>query len=96
MRSPWVCRPFIQHGDSGNGNVACLLEPANRKSAVFSAALKPLREIERDLIEMAAPEVARLSLARRVKESRMKKAEKKACDKDHQIGWLGTVAKGLQ
>ncbi len=61
--------------------VACLLEPANRKSAVFSAAFRPLREIERDLMEMAAPEVARLSSARRVKESKMKKAEKKACDK---------------
>ena len=61
--------------------VACLLEPANRKSAVFSAALRPLREIERELMEMAAPEVARLSSSRRVKESKMKKAEKKACDK---------------
>ena len=61
--------------------VACLLEPANRKSAVFSSALKPLREIERELIEMAAPEVARLSSARRVKESKMKNAEKKASDK---------------
>lgn len=61
--------------------VACLLEPANRKSAVFSAALRPLREIERELMEMAAPEVARLSSARRVKESKMKKAERKACDK---------------
>ncbi len=61
--------------------VACLLEPANRKSAVFSAALRPLREIERELVELAAPEVARLSSARRVKESKMKKAEKKACDK---------------
>lgn len=61
--------------------VACLLEPANRKSAVFSAAFRPLRLIERELIELAAPEVARLSSARRVKESRMKKAEKKACDK---------------
>ncbi|MFY8202499.1 MAG: YfjI family protein, partial [Pirellula staleyi] len=61
--------------------VACLLEPANRKSAVFSAALRPLREIERELMEMAAPEVARLSSARRVKENKMKKAERKACDK---------------
>ncbi len=62
--------------------VACLLEPANRKSAVFSAAFRPLREIEMELIEMAAPEVAKLLSARRVKESKMKKAEKKACDKN--------------
>ena len=62
--------------------VACLLEPANRKSAVFAAAFRPLREIERELMEMAAPEVARLSSARRVKESKLRKAERKACDGD--------------
>lgn len=77
--------------------VACLLEPANRKSAVFSAALKPLREIERELIEMAAPEVARLSSARRVKESKMKNAEKKASDKscDESAQLAGVLAAEL-
>ena len=60
---------------------ATLLEPANRKSAVFSAALKPLREVERKLIELAAPEVAKLASARRIKEADLKRAEKKASDK---------------
>lgn len=77
--------------------VACLLEPANRKSAVFSAALRPLREIERELMKMAAPEVARLSSARRVKESKMKKAERKACDKscDESAQLAGVLAAEL-
>lgn len=60
--------------------VACLLEPANRKSAVFFAALRPLQEIERELMEEAEPEVAKLSSARRVKENMIKKAEKKASE----------------
>jgi len=77
--------------------VACMLEPANRKSAVFAAALRPLREIERELIELAAPEVARLSSVRRVKESRMKKAEKKACDQscDESAKLAGVLAAEL-
>jgi len=58
--------------------VAVLMEPANRKSAVFAAATKPLREIERRLIEQAAPEIARLSSDRRVKASSLKAAEKQA------------------
>ena len=58
--------------------VAVLMEPANRKSAVFAAATKPLREIERRLIEQAAPEIARLMSDRRVKESSLKAAEKQA------------------
>jgi hypothetical protein len=62
--------------------VACLLDPANRKSPVFAAALRPLREIERELIINATPQFARLSSARRIKESRVKNAEKKATAKD--------------
>lgn len=58
--------------------VACLLEPANRKSAVFSAALKPLREIERELVEAAKPVVGNQESARRIKEAELKDAEKKA------------------
>ncbi len=58
--------------------VAVLLEPANRKSAVFSAAMRPLRLIESELIEQTAPEVARLASDRRIKETALKSAEKKA------------------
>lgn len=61
--------------------VAVLLDPANRKSAVFSTAMKPLRMIEKELMDEAAPEVARLASARRIKESDLKRAEKKASDK---------------
>ena len=61
--------------------VACLLEPANRKSAVFSAAFRPLREIERELIVNATPEFARRLSARRIKEGRAKKAESEATGK---------------
>ena len=58
--------------------VACLLDPANRKSAVFGEAMKPLRLIEKELSEEAAPEVARAAADRRIKESELKGLEKKA------------------
>jgi len=58
--------------------VACLLEPANRKSAVFGSATRPLREIERDLAAEAAPVMAKLLSERRIKEASLKAAEKKA------------------
>ena len=35
--------------------VAVLLEPGNRKSAVFTDATRPLRELEAELIEAARP-----------------------------------------
>ncbi len=78
-----VARRFEIVGGRGwiepvNLYVACLLEPANRKSAVFSAATKPLREIERELIERASPEIARLASDRRIREATQKAAEKKA------------------
>ncbi len=62
--------------------VAVLLDPANRKSAVFSAAMKPLRLIERELIENAAPELARSETDRRIKEAQLKKLETKAAGGD--------------
>lgn len=58
--------------------VACLLEPANRKSAVFSAALAPLREFENKLIEDAKPRVGSTDSARRIKEAKLKELEKTA------------------
>ncbi len=62
--------------------VAILLEPGNRKSAVFADALKPLREIEAEEIEQARPSVARLQSDRRQREARLKRLEKLACDKN--------------
>lgn len=58
--------------------VAVLLEPGNRKSAVFADALKPLRELEAELIEAARPEIARAQSQRRQDEARLRKLEKQA------------------
>ena len=62
--------------------VAAVLDPANRKSAVFRAATAPLRSIERELIESAGPEIARSQSDRRMRESQLKKAEAKAAGGD--------------
>ncbi len=62
--------------------VCCLLDPANRKSAVFRAAVEPLRTIEADLVEVARPEVARMAADRRMIEAQAKKAESKAAGGD--------------
>lgn len=61
--------------------VAALLEPGNRKSAVFSDALRPLRELEAELIEVAPPTVAREQSDRRQSEARLRKLEKLAAEK---------------
>jgi putative DNA primase/helicase len=45
--------------------VAVLLEPGNRKSAVFSDCVRPLREVESERIEYARPAVARAQSERR-------------------------------
>jgi hypothetical protein len=60
--------------------VAVLLEPGNRKSAVFSDATKPLRELEDERIEAARPTVAREQSDRRQSEARLKRLEKQAAD----------------
>lgn len=57
---------------------ACLLEPANRKSAVFSAAMGPVRSIEAELIEQATPDVAKAAAERRMREAELKALELKA------------------
>lgn len=62
--------------------VACLLDPASRKSAVFRSAMEPLRLIERDLVEVAGPDIARAQADRRVREAQAKEAEKKAAKGD--------------
>lgn len=60
---------------------AVLLEPGNRKSAVFADAMKPLRELEVELIETARPIVARAQSDRRQDEGRLRKLEKTAAEK---------------
>jgi len=60
---------------------AVLLEPGNRKSAVFTEALKPLRELEAELIEAARPTIARQQSDRRLDEARLRKLEKTAAEK---------------
>lgn len=60
---------------------AVLLEPGNRKSAVFADAMKPLRELEAELIEAARPVVARAQSDRRQDEGRLRKLEKTAAEK---------------
>ena len=61
--------------------VAVLLEPGNRKSAVFADAMHPLRELEAELIEAARPAVAREQSDRRQDERRLRKLEKLAAEK---------------
>lgn len=58
--------------------VCCLLDPGNRKSAVFRSALEPVRTIEAELIETKGPEVARLQSIRRVREKELANLERKA------------------
>jgi putative DNA primase/helicase len=62
--------------------VAALLEPGNRKSAVFADALRPLREWEAELIEAARPTVARAQSDWRQSEARLRKLEKAAAGDD--------------
>ena len=62
--------------------VAVLLEPGNRKSAVFADATRPLRELEAELIEAARPTVARQQCERRQSEARLKKLERQAAEKE--------------
>ena len=58
--------------------VCVALEPGNRKSAVFRGAVKPLREIEAELMEQAKPAVARSESVHRQDKARLQKLEKKA------------------
>lgn len=60
---------------------AVLLEPGNRKSAVFADAMTPLRELEAELVETARPTVAREQSDRRQDEARLRKLEKLAAEK---------------
>jgi hypothetical protein len=76
-----VVEPRDGWGEPTNLFAAVLLEPANRKSAVFADAIRPLRELEKELIEAARPVVARAQTDRRQDEARLKKLEKLAAEK---------------
>lgn len=71
---PGWCEPV-------NLYTAILLEPGNRKSAVFTDALRPLRDVENELVEAARPRVAREQSDRRQDEARLRKLEKIASEK---------------
>jgi hypothetical protein len=77
-----VVEPRAGWWEPVNLYTAVLLDPGNRKSAVFSDATAPLREIEAELIEAARPAVARQQSERRQAEARLKKLEKQAAEKD--------------
>jgi hypothetical protein len=62
--------------------VTILLEPGNRKSAVFTDATSPLQEIEEELIEAERPGLARQQSERRQDEARLKKLERTAGEKN--------------
>lgn len=53
-----------------------VLEPANRKSTVFSDATRPLRELELEEADLARGEVAQEQLERRQAQGRLSKLEK--------------------
>ncbi|MGD9722624.1 MAG: DUF3987 domain-containing protein [Pirellulales bacterium] len=76
-----VVEPRCRWEEPVNLYVAVLLEPGNRKSAVFSDATRPLCELEAELIEAARPSVARAQSERRQAEARLKKLEKVAAEK---------------
>ena len=65
--------------------VTVILDSGNRKSAVFSAAIAPLRELEAQLIEEARPRIAREQSDRRQAAERLKKLEHKSASKDDAI-----------
>jgi hypothetical protein len=60
--------------------VAILLEPGNRKSAVFSDTIRPLRILEGNLAKQAKPRIAREQSEYRQKEQRLKKLEKQLAE----------------
>ncbi len=75
-----VLEPRLGWREPVNLFVAVLLDPGNRKSAVFSDAMKPLRELEAEMIDIARPSVAREQSDRRQSEARLRKLEKTAAE----------------
>jgi hypothetical protein len=76
-----IVEPRSRWEEPVNLYVAVLLEPGNRKSAVFADATRPLCELEAELIEAARPSVARAQSDRRQAETRLKRLEKLAAEK---------------
>jgi len=66
--------------EPSNIYTAILLEPGNRKSAVFNDAIRPLRELEAEMVEAARPAVAQAQSERRQAEARLRKLEKTAAE----------------
>lgn len=62
--------------------VAILLEPGNRKSAVFDGAKAPLQVIENELIKAARPELSRAQAEQAILRKRLERAVKSAADGD--------------
>ncbi len=60
----------------------CVLEPGNRKSAVFCDATRPLVEVERELVEEAGPAVQQYQVMARSLDARQKRAEAMAAKTD--------------
>ena len=60
--------------------VAAILDPANRKSAVFADATKPLRDVESELIVSKADQVAEDASLHRQAEKRLSKLERVAAE----------------
>jgi hypothetical protein len=56
----------------------CLLEPGNRKSAVFSAANRPLEDLERELVASETAKIAAAKTNLAIKQDRHKRMIKKA------------------
>jgi len=60
--------------------LATLLDPANRKSAVFRDAIEPLRQFERDIQAKIRPLIARQTAIRDVLAKTLEKKKKEAAD----------------
>lgn len=72
-----VVEPRAGWREPVNLYTAVLLEPSNRKSAVFSSAARPLRDVEAELIDAARPAVARARSDRRRQECLIARLERK-------------------
>ena len=66
-----------------------VLEPGNRKSAVFSHTTAPLREFEAQLIEQERPEIARQLARRRQRERQMRVARREGGQEGRRRGGPG-------
>lgn len=77
--------------------IACVMEPANRKSSVQRMMAGPIEEYERGQVERLSPEIEAAASARRMHEARLKRAEEAAakCDTPKERRGLEEEAKQL-